>query len=316
MPNPAAASRLRLETLGLTPRALGAHDLPLGALVWLSFGPVAGELARSAALAKELRIAETGEVPRLRVKNPTKVDVLLPSDLVVDGGKQARVVERSVIVPAAAEIDIPVRCVEAGRWAPKPGASPTSFSFKASASTHSREHLMALKQAMLRTHDAYELGQADVWKHVAAELTRTGTASGTTSYGAFLETRAEQLERARGMKIAVPPAANALAVVRNESSSIWIEAFPSHDHVVESSIEHAADLLPGAVATSRPGPAPFADPRARVEHALARLAKASLVGVAPPPGTKGESYALDAEGVLGFVLLSSSKLAHLTSTVA
>lgn len=177
MPNPAAASRSALETLGLTPRALGLHELPLGALVWLSFGPVAGELARSAALAKELQIVETGEVPRLRVRNHATVDVLLPCDLVFDGGKQARVVERSVIIPATGEVDVPVRCVEAGRWAPKAGASASTFSFKTSAATHSREHLMALKQAMLKKHHTYELEQREVWSHVAAELTRTGTAS-------------------------------------------------------------------------------------------------------------------------------------------
>ena len=315
MSNAASVLTPTLGSLGFSCSPLTACELPLGTLVWLSFNPVARGLAPSAGLAKELVIAETGNVPRLRVKNLAKVDVLLPSDLVVDGGKQARVVERSVIIPATLEVEVPVRCVEAGRWAGKPDASATKFSVTASASIGSREHLMSLKQASLRKGaGAYGLEQGEVWKHVADELTRTGTRSATNSYTAFLENRGERLARAKAMKIVPPSAANAVAVVRH-GGAIWIEAFPSHAHAEESAIAHAADLLVEGGAAVPPESKPFADPRARAHRALERLFGASLVTVAPPEGTKGESFAVDAEGVAGFLLVAARELAHLTSTV-
>jgi len=314
MSNAASVLEPTLASLGFSCSPLTACELPLGTLVWLAFNPVARALAPSAGLAKELVIAETGNVPSLRVKNLAKVDVLLPSDLVVDGGKQARVVERSVIIPANLEVEVPVRCVEAGRWAGKPDASATSFSVTASASIGSREHLMNLKQASLRK-GAYGLEQGEVWKHVADELTRTGTRSATNSYTAFLDNRVERLARARAMKLVPPSAANAVAVVRHGASAIWIEGFPSHAHAEESAIAHAADLLVEGGAAVPPESKPFADPRARAHRALERLFGASLVAVAPPEGTKGDSFAVDAEGVAGFLLVASRELAHLTSTV-
>lgn len=314
MSNAAQSLKPTLGSLGFECSPLTAFELPLGTLVWLSFTPAARELAPSAALAKELLIAETGNVPRLKVRNRAKVDVLLPSDLVVDGGKQARVVERSVIIPADLEVEVPVRCVEAGRWAGKPDASATRFSVTASASIDSREHLMNLKQAMFRKSKQYELEQGEVWKHVAGELTRTGVRSTTNSYTAYLANREERLVRARSMKLAPPSLANAVAVVRH-GGHIWIEAFPSNEHAAESAIAHAADLLVEGGAAVPPGSKPFADPRARTQRAIERLFRADLLDVAPPAGTKGDSYAVDADGVAGFLLLASSKLAHLTTSV-
>ncbi len=303
-----------LSSLGLKYEAIGAYELPLGTLVWLSVTPSARKLLAPAALAKELQIAETGVVPRLKVRNPSKIDVLLPSDIVVDGGKQARVVERSVIVPAGLEVEIPVRCVEAGRWHPKSAATAGGFSVTAAASIDSREHLTRLKQDVFRARKSYELDQSEVWKHVASELKRSGTSSDTTSYTAFLGKRDARIARARELAIAPPASANAVAVVRHRGG-VWIEAFPAQDHVEASIVGHVADLLEEN-ASAKTSQRPFADPSARAKRAAERVWSAPATAIAPPEGTKGDGYAIDAEGIAGFVLLTSSAVAHLATSVA
>jgi hypothetical protein len=55
-------------------------------------------------------------VPTLVVVNPNGSPVLITEGETLNGGWQNRVVNVSVLVPAATEIDIPVSCVEAGRW--------------------------------------------------------------------------------------------------------------------------------------------------------------------------------------------------------
>jgi hypothetical protein len=55
-------------------------------------------------------------VPTLVVTNPNGVPVLITEGETLNGGWQNRVVNVSVLVPADAELDIPVSCVEAGRW--------------------------------------------------------------------------------------------------------------------------------------------------------------------------------------------------------
>lgn len=56
------------------------------------------------------------EVPTLVAHNPTPSPVLLMEGETVTGGRQNRVLNVSVLIPAGATIDIPVSCVEQGRW--------------------------------------------------------------------------------------------------------------------------------------------------------------------------------------------------------
>lgn len=59
---------------------------------------------------------DDAEVPTLRVTNPHDLPVLIAEGETLNGGRQNRVVNVSVLVSAGATIDIPVSCVEAGRW--------------------------------------------------------------------------------------------------------------------------------------------------------------------------------------------------------
>lgn len=55
-------------------------------------------------------------VPRLTVHNPGAEPVLLVEGQEVRGGLQNRIVTVSLIVPPGSQVDIPVACVEQGRW--------------------------------------------------------------------------------------------------------------------------------------------------------------------------------------------------------
>lgn len=55
-------------------------------------------------------------VELLTAKNPTALPYVLLEGTIVDGGWQHRVLVHSVLVGAGAQLDLPVRCVEQGRW--------------------------------------------------------------------------------------------------------------------------------------------------------------------------------------------------------
>lgn len=59
---------------------------------------------------------DSASVPQLQVHNPGTVALLIPAGRVLEGGRQTRTVNVSIIVPAGATMVIPVSCVEAGRW--------------------------------------------------------------------------------------------------------------------------------------------------------------------------------------------------------
>lgn len=58
----------------------------------------------------------SAEVPTIVVTNPGPRPTLLVEGETVTGGQQNRVLNVSVLVPAATTLEVPVSCVEAGRW--------------------------------------------------------------------------------------------------------------------------------------------------------------------------------------------------------
>lgn len=70
-------------------------------------------VADESLLVSEL---DSATVPQLQVTNTKDYPVLIPAGRVLEGGRQTRTVNVSILVPAGATITIPVSCVEAGRW--------------------------------------------------------------------------------------------------------------------------------------------------------------------------------------------------------
>jgi hypothetical protein len=268
----------------------------------------AADVLASAMLTSDLVIYETGSVPRLRVQNRAREPLLLPSDLVVDGGKQARVVERSLIVPGHGYADVPVRCVEAGRWHAHHAHDEGTLSVSAPASIVSREHFASLKQRSLRTRRGYETDQRDVWSHVSSELRRCTTASTTQSYAAVIALRKARLQDAQRLDVRPPPDANGLALVRT-GGAVWIEVLPRRADLGAIVPNIVADLL----ADESAAPARVAS--TRVKEALGAIAREPLVALPPLADTLGEPYAFDGDAIFGQALFHDGAIAHVAASV-
>jgi hypothetical protein len=140
--------------------------------------PVAAYVTLDEALPRGLGIAEAsdaGSVPELFVENPTDDAVLLYDGEELVGAKQNRILNVTVLVGARAKLEIPVSCVEQGRW--------SSRSERFGAAPHiSHAHLRRRKAEMLAAQPL-ALGQAqgDVWDEVRAKQTRMGVHSQTAA---------------------------------------------------------------------------------------------------------------------------------------
>jgi hypothetical protein len=86
----------------------------------LSGEPPAGYLTLDEALAqgwaKVTEVSDSGSVPTLRVSNAGAKPVLIMDGEELVGAKQNRIVNLTILVAAKSTIEIPVSCVEAGRW--------------------------------------------------------------------------------------------------------------------------------------------------------------------------------------------------------
>ena len=94
-------------------------------------GPV--PLTLEEALAKGfVEVHETDTVSQLVVENKGKEEVFVHAGDIVKGGKQDRVVTASFVLPAQSKkIEMPVYCVEAGRWAPRGAEDSRKFATSA-----------------------------------------------------------------------------------------------------------------------------------------------------------------------------------------
>ncbi|MEY3978346.1 MAG: hypothetical protein RLZZ284_1202 [Actinomycetota bacterium] len=123
----------------------------------------------------ELVVTElaTPTVPQLQVHNPTADDLLIPAGKILSGGRQTRVVNVSIVVPAGATLVIPVSCVEAGRWSGRNVfADPRRFASRRVRETKAR--------SVKRNLDAFKSkasAQGEVWRSISHELNMRGVHS-------------------------------------------------------------------------------------------------------------------------------------------
>jgi ARG/rhodanese/phosphatase superfamily protein len=135
--------------------------------------PAAGEdhLTLDEALArKQLAIEETGasgSVNALEIENQGGQPVMLVAGELLVGGKQDRIVARSLVLAPRSKARVPVFCVEHGRW----------------TGTRSFQSAGALAHVELRK-SALQGNQSVVWSVVAESNARLGTRNESDTYRA------------------------------------------------------------------------------------------------------------------------------------
>lgn len=291
---PSAGRGRSLRDLGITCARLGVEDVGFGAVAWLRVEPSVTGLrimGRPGSIgAQALRIGETGQVPELEIENRGGEPLLLPAHLVLSGGWQTRSVERSVVVTGGGSARVPVKCVEAGRWAPRDEKTARSFEVADRTGVRTRWSTSRSMADQLHVTGRFAAEQSAVWQHVDEELARSAIGSQTRSYEAYLRgVKQAFLVDARNAGVKPPAGANALAILPR-GGGFWIEAYPTGEALAEQLDDLLADLF---------DPAAKGDV-AEVASPLGPALETLLDGVWGAPlrpldriaGTLGDSYAL------------------------
>lgn len=152
--------------------------------------PACAYLTLDEALPQGFTISETslaGSVPELAVRNPLDSKVLLYDGEELVGAKQNRILNLTVLVGAKATVEIPVTCVEEGRW------SARSAVFDAAAHI-SHSHLRRRKAEMLAARPlARGVAQGEVWDEVRSKAARMGVESRTHANSDTFEAHSSRL---------------------------------------------------------------------------------------------------------------------------
>lgn len=138
-------------------------------------------------------ISDTGSVPVLKVINSLSVSVFLMDGQELIGAKQNRILNTDVMVPAHATINIPVSCVEQGRWR----HTTAAFSPGRSASHRIRKAKAERVRESLKQERGHDADQSAIWDEVAQTTTYAQASSATGALADAYLHREEDLNRFR-----------------------------------------------------------------------------------------------------------------------
>jgi hypothetical protein len=156
--------------------------------------PVAYRTLPEAIALGAVLIAEhtSPTVPMLKVINQGSLPVLILDGEEVVGGHQNRVVNTTLLVPGKATFDLPVSCIEHGRW------HQERATFDAGEAVHPSLRRQKIEQvsASFLTSTGPVANQAAVWAEVDLRHRQTGTHSATAALSDAYLQRAGELAQA------------------------------------------------------------------------------------------------------------------------
>ncbi|MEP7324794.1 MAG: DUF6569 family protein [Gemmatimonadota bacterium] len=123
--------------------------------------------------------SEAGSVPQLRAENRGPRPVLLVDGEELVGAKQNRILNLSILLPGHRVTDIPVSCVEQGRW----GYRSRHFSDSDNPLYPSARRQKVADVSLSIQHGDRVANQSALWSDIERKRRRHGTASETGAMG-------------------------------------------------------------------------------------------------------------------------------------
>jgi hypothetical protein len=178
--------------------------------------------AHAAGTFRITEVSESGVVSTLRAVNEGARPVLLLDGEAVIGAKQNRVLNITIVVPARSTLDIPVSCVEQGRW----HAHTKTFGVAEHALfAYGRARKARDVTDSLRRRGRAETDQGAIWRDVAEGLSKLGVHSSTGAMSAAYE--ANHASLGEYIEAFAPEPRQAGAVYALEGDVLGLEVFDS-----------------------------------------------------------------------------------------
>lgn len=273
------------------------------------------DLLADALAAGTVRIGEVGQgmVPALKAINSGGRDVLVLDGEQLIGARQNRMTNRSILLPALATTEIPVSCMEQGRWrfesdamAPAPQHSPAKVRRRA----RETEVRHATAGGSFSIEELQGV-QGEVWEEIADLMVNVGGDSATGALDRAYAVNAGRLASLERAFLAVPRQVGLLVFVGGAVIGLDVVGGRAlygrlHARLLRGYLMDALDRAAGA-AEGTPPAAPETGAAERYLELVreARRHEAQTVG-------KG-SYRVLSGAVVGGELADGGRLAHLSA---
>ncbi len=255
MPTTSSPNIAALQTAAIT---VGVPDVVDGLAVFPLFGPESrlpflsfAEAAAAGAVVREL--PGGASVNDLLVINPLDVAVLLYEGEEVLGAQQNRTFDATVLVPARSELQVPVSCVEHGRW----DGRRSTEAFTASPQTADpelRRRKNAAARAAAQRGDEARADQSAVWAYIADKAEEVDASAPTSAMHDVFGAREDALAKAAAGVTRRPGQLGVIAVAGGKPIVCdWVsraDAFAAlHGPLVRGYALDAVETLAGATPT-------------------------------------------------------------------
>ena len=311
----------------VTPLVTMSRDgLVIGALDWGVAREPAYETATAAGRTGDLELREQGggTVPSIEAVTKEKTVVIFAGDTVV-GGRQNRIINVTVWLPATSVTPIPVSCLEAGRW-------NQGYRFKTSrksdyllrakmsdqlASVALREQQMSASAPWgAPRRRSYAADQGEVWHEIAAKEERFGARSKSAALHDLYAGEADDIDAvvrafpcpAGATGIAVGIGGRLVAVELFDAPSTLAEQWP---RLVEGAASAWADHRRAVAAGVEPEPRHRHPDEGALGRMLARAAGAAATAVVGPSVGEGFDVRLAGTRLRGGALVVGDDVVHL-----
>ncbi|MGQ0656005.1 MAG: ARPP-1 family domain-containing protein, partial [Betaproteobacteria bacterium] len=253
-------------------------------------------------LAEVTEVSREGSVPELAFENRSAEKILLVDGDELVGAKQNRILNITLLVGGGVKVNIPVSCVEQGRWS----YNSRSFgSARRALFARARAKKMVRVSESLRQRGDRRSDQSEVWADVAAKVAFCRAESDTMAMADAYDKTASRLEDYVRAFRAQPRQVG--AVVALDGRVTGLEVFDSaaaFSRYLEKLVRaNAMDALETAGRpASPPSPEEVQAFLAKVQRADAETFKA--LG-------DGEDVRLRGKSVAGAALLAEGRVVHL-----
>jgi hypothetical protein len=248
-------------------------------------------------------ISESGAVPRLLAINESSSYVFLLDGEELVGAKQNRVLNLSVMLAPNSKTEIPVSCVEAGRWRNESHAFRTADRVQFA---HGRAQKMEQVSHSLHLKGEAVSDQTAVWDEIAAKSARMRVTSPTGAMAALFESRRDHLQ---DYIDAMPTSEGQVgAVYAITGTIVGMEVFDSDATFKKLAGKLVASYALDAMEFDHPGD-PTDDTTVRTfldSLRTARSGRSATVGV-------GETVRLSADDLVGAALEVGGRCVHVSA---
>lgn len=249
-----------------------------------------------------------GSVPEVVAVNSGDLDVLILDGEQLIGARQNRMTNRSIVVPARSEVEIPVSCMEQGRWrftsrvfSSSPHYSPSGV----------RRHARAVEAGLAKARrraapEVLAKAQSRVWQEISHYGSTTGAFTPTGALDEIYEQKSPEVDDWVASFPQIDGQVGVLAFAGDRV--LGMDVIGSQDLYAMVHERLVTGYIMDALA-SRTVPTNAADDG----HAAAFLEQVSAAPRVEAPTVGRGTYRVLAEGVLGGELEDQSRLVHLSS---